>query len=187
MSSFFRNASPNERIYIQTQDLFSSMNIQCFFVGKSTLRLEQLQKAVDIATRVCPGSRLVYRKGAWLDSEKNPVVRSLEHDSFDGYNFDVLELRKNLLLLDGPPIEVLLVSGQTQGILFRMFHGIMDGKGALLWIENVFRALRGEEVIAIPSRHSDLSFIQELEHTKFNSLQFPAKKIISNTPKLSYQ
>ena len=187
MSSFFRNASPNERIYIQTQDLFSSMNIQCFFVGKSTLSLERLQMAVDYAAKVCPGSRLVYHKGKWLDSGKEPTVSNLEHDLFDGYNFDVLNLQKNLLLLDGPPIEVLLVSGKTQGILFRMFHGIMDGKGALIWIENVFRALRKEALIAIPSRHSDLSFIQELDHKKFNSLQFPAKKILPDAPKPSYQ
>ena len=163
------------------------MNIQCFFVGKSTLNVHQLQKAVDTATDVCPGSRLVYHKGKWLDSGKNPTVVQLVHDSFDGYNFDVLELKKNLLLLDGPPIEILLVSGKTQGILFRMFHGIMDGKGALLWIENVFRALRCEEVIAIPSRHSDLSFIKELDHKKFNSLQFPAKKILPDAPKPSYR
>lgn len=186
MNSFFRQASPNERVYIHAQELFSPLNIQCFFEGSGRLTATQLQKAVDTATEVCPGARLVYAKKKWLDSGQIPIVQEVENNLFDGYNFEVLELRTNLLHTKGPPIEVLLVSGRTYGILFRVFHGIMDGKGVLLWVENIFRALRGEEVVAIPSRHSDLSFIQELDYKKFNSLQFPSKKIMEDVSSIGY-
>jgi amino acid adenylation domain-containing protein len=45
-------------------------------------------------------------------------------------------------------------------IVFRAFHGVMDGRGALAWAGDVFRALRGEEPAGAPSRATDYSLLR---------------------------
>jgi amino acid adenylation domain-containing protein len=181
MKNYFRAASPNERIYIEAQKLFSPLYIQCLFQGESSLDLNDLSQAVKKVTAVCPGARLIYKKGKWIDSQLCPEVCELHCGAFDGYNVDVLKLNERVVdISEKPPIEVILLRGKTTGLLFRIFHGIMDGQGALLFIKNVFKALRQDAVIGIDSPHNDLTLLKEIGYKRSHDMGFPTKKILAN-------
>ncbi len=189
MENIFRKASPNERMYIEAQKNFSPLNIQILFEGEGDIDKSILINAVNKASDACTNSRLIYSKGKWIDSSKYPEVHVVHNKNFDGFNFEVLELDKRVLdITDKPAIEVIIIKGKINGILFRIFHGLMDGKGALLFIENVFNVLNNKEVEVIDSSYSDLTFLKTLDYKKFKSLGFPKLKILGNELKhLNYR
>ena len=39
----------------------------------------------------------------------------------------------------------------------------MDGKGALIWVENIFKALRKEPLTEAKSTETDLSFLKKMD------------------------
>jgi len=181
MASVYREASPNEKLYIASQKCFSPLNIQCVFEGKGSIVLPELKQAVRLAADHCPGAKLVYKNGFWIESDLYPKVFELTSDTFNGYNFEVLNLANQKMdVYTSPPIEVIVLKGKTQGLIFRIFHGLMDGKGALLWIENVFRALRGQAVMDMDSKHTDLSFLKTQSYTRYKSLHLPHINVFKN-------
>lgn len=130
---------------------------------------------------MCPGARLIYKKGKWIDSQLCPEVFELDCWAFDGYNFNILKLNERVMdISTKPPVEVILLRGKTTGLLFRIFHGIMDGQGALLFIKNVFRALRQDAVIRIDSPHNDLTLLKIIGYKRSHDMGFPTKKILAN-------
>ncbi|MEZ6019002.1 MAG: AMP-binding protein [Planctomycetota bacterium] len=86
---------------------------------------------------------------------------------FTGENFEAIaELNAKMDPLAGPTSEVILLRRDPAVLVFRVFHGTMDGKGALLWIEQVFRALRGEALAPILGTDTDASLVRRLPHRK---------------------
>jgi hypothetical protein len=51
-----------------------------------------------------------------------------------------------------PTSEVVLVRGTPTTVIMRACHAAMDGKGAMFWQRQIFRALRGEAVESATSR-----------------------------------
>ncbi|HEY0935903.1 MAG TPA: amino acid adenylation domain-containing protein, partial [Trebonia sp.] len=76
------------------------------------------------------------------DSGTPPAVR-VAAAGFDRDRLDSPLLRTPLARRDGPSCEVILVPGTPTSVIFRAHHAVMDGKGAFLWQQQVFRALRG--------------------------------------------
>jgi amino acid adenylation domain-containing protein len=117
--------------------------------GTGELDLAAVTEAVTIAGRATRVARLVRGRGQrWVDSGRVPQVRALDGASFDRETLSGLpELQRPLGCRRGQPTsEVVLLTGARPALVFRVEHVIADGKGVLLWAEQVFRALRGEEL-----------------------------------------
>ena len=108
-----------------------------------------LRRAVKIASDANPGTRLVHRgwlhKARLVDSRIDPPVREIDGRDWSGHSFEgVPSYRSPLPLKSGPTSDVILIHGEPLRVLFRGHHAIIDGQGLLMWIEDVFRVLRGE-------------------------------------------
>ncbi|WP_410641680.1 non-ribosomal peptide synthetase [Amycolatopsis sp. lyj-346] len=127
--------------------------IQIVVEGDGRIGHDELTRAVAVASEACPGARLARRDRTWVDTGVAPVVRSVPGAEFDRTKFSgVPELYQPLMRDgDGPTCEVLLITGDPCVVVFRAFHGVMDSKGVLLWLEDVFRVLRGEPPVGAPS------------------------------------
>ncbi|UGT42900.1 amino acid adenylation domain-containing protein [Nocardia yamanashiensis] len=167
MSSVFRRISPSERLYLAARDLQPHFLIQMVVQGVGALDPKLLQDAVDRASRVNPGARLVRSGEDWLAVSATPRVRVIANGVLD---YDHLS---DDAVLNGPiarpdylsePLncEVLLLTSETPTLIFRAFHGSMDAKGLQLWIADVFRALRGEQPVGAADPVSELEFAQRL-------------------------
>jgi amino acid adenylation domain-containing protein len=120
------------------------MEVQVCVEGDGVIDPAALTAAVDVASRACPGARLVRKGLRWVDSGQPPPVRVVEATGFGRTRLDSPLLRKQLSTLGQPACEVLLVPGTPTTVIFRAHP--MDGRGVMFWQQQVFRALRGEAV-----------------------------------------
>lgn len=139
------------------------MEIQLCVEGDGTIDPSALSTAVAAASQACPGARLVRHGRLWVDSGRPPDVRVADAAGFDRTRLDSPLLRTPLTGTKGTPLcEVLLVLGAPTTIIFRAHHAVMDGRGAMIWQRQVFRALRNESVEGAASRLNDTDVIMEI-------------------------
>jgi amino acid adenylation domain-containing protein len=133
--------------------------IQLFVEGDGELEPERLRRAAEAASAACPGTRLVRRGQRWVDSGVAPVVRVVDGDLIDRRTFAGAPDLHRPLTGDGEPTcEILLLTGAAPGVVFRGFHGALDGRGVVVWAAEVFRALRGEALSGAPDRLDETAF-----------------------------
>ncbi|HEX3782771.1 MAG TPA: non-ribosomal peptide synthetase [Pseudonocardiaceae bacterium] len=128
--------------------------IQIVVEGTGALDRRSVADAVATAARTCHGSRLTRRGERWIDSGRPPETREADGDRIDRSTFRDASALNRPLTGDGegPMSEVVLLTGARPALVFRVHHAVMDGKGALLWAREVFRALRGEPASGVDSR-----------------------------------
>ncbi len=158
-SNFSRKVSPFERIFLLLAMMDCPFSNQLVLEGKGTLDASRWENAVQAASEANPGSRLLYKGRSswaqWVDCGVTPPVRDFNgaHWSADGpegapFLSDPMPFR------DGHSCEVVLLSGDPARVVFRTLHATMDGGGTLVWVEDIFRALRGEPLIGQGSRQT---------------------------------
>lgn len=144
---YSRRISLTERSYLMAHLMAPPMAIQVFVEGRGALDPEQLAQAVAAASDACPGARAVRRGPNWVDGGKNPPVRVVDGTGLDRTGYDSALFRSPFDPAAGPNCEVLMLTGTPSTLVFRAFHAVMDGKGMMTWITEVFRALRGQEPV----------------------------------------
>ncbi|MER7678833.1 non-ribosomal peptide synthetase [Streptomyces sp. NPDC096934] len=148
-----------------------SNTVQYVVEGAGTMDASRLADAVARASEACPGSRLVRHGRRLVDGGVPPRVRVMEAGSFDARLLDSPALRHVLRSPDAT-FEVLLFpgggsvpdsAGASVTLVFRASHGVTDARGLMLWIEDVFRVLRGSEPEGAPSTLSRDEFLRDLD------------------------
>ncbi|MCT4607319.1 MAG: non-ribosomal peptide synthetase [Marinisporobacter sp.] len=169
---FKRDVSQNEKIYIQSQEIYTTLAIQFIIDFDGTLDKVKFQEAVKKAGDFCPGVRVSLKGNQWVDTQVTTPIFYRE-DDFDGYDFSKLRIFEKKIDVKRNPATEIYVLYSVNKIIFRAFHGAMDGQGALIWVKNIFRYLRGEDLIEAKSEETDLSFVKLVKGKKFdNGLKF---------------
>ncbi|WP_067801596.1 peptide synthetase [Nocardia beijingensis] len=157
---FRRKITPTERLYFCTRQVTPPFVMHIAVHGDGSLDPAALQAAVDVASAAAPGARLVRDGRDWVDSGLAATVRVVPGWSL---NYDALEHDAVLNSPIGPTpdrtTEVLLLTGAQTTVLFRAFHGVMDGMGLRLWVDDVFRALRGQRPVGAPDPVADAELV----------------------------
>ena len=135
-----------------------STEVQLCVEGDGAIDPAALSLAVAAASQACPGTRLMRRGQQWVDSGQPPDVQVTDAAHFDRTRLDSPLLRTPLACKGRSSCEVVLVRGAPTTVIFRAHPGVMDGRGVMLWLRQVFRALRGEAVEGADSRltHDDV-------------------------------
>ncbi len=155
VSPFARPVSPNEWLYLASP---VPLTIQLVVEGVGTIERGDLERAVAVAGDACPGSRLVRSGRTWVDSGVAPPVRS---GSVPGACSGAAGVDAAAV-----PMETTCDVLQADGtVVFRAGHGVMDGRGALRWATEVFRALRGEVASGATSPITDYALLDALGPT----------------------
>lgn len=170
--SYYRQLSPLEVTYLGTDTETHSPLVNQFIVEgmadeNGQFDLDAWQRANQQVADANPGIRLKL-KGLWGfkywdDAGPIPVVRQLnsEWDGKSSRGADML----------GTPInprtdavaQILLIPGNPALVIFRTHHGVTDGKGTLFWMEEIFRALRGEPLKGSEGRYVEWDIVSELD------------------------
>ncbi|MFQ6852596.1 amino acid adenylation domain-containing protein [Streptomyces sp. 35M1] len=162
-STYSRPVSPTETWFLVYPDSVPGV-IQIVVEGAGRIDPDELTRAVETASRDCPGARLTRQGMTWVDSGTAPAVRVLPADSFDPRTFAGTErLHSPLMGRDGgPTCEILLQPGEASDtLILRAFHAVMDGQGVRAWADDIFRVLRGEEPLGAPSRITECELIEQ--------------------------
>lgn len=159
---FRRPISPTELIYFPMRDLAPPFLMQLVVEGTGSIDPEALRRAVVTAAAANPGARLVREGRQWVDREVAPSVRVVEHT----LEYPALESDPVLTSPIGPTpdatVEVLLLTGSPTTLVFRVFHGVMDGMGMVMWATDVLRVLRGEEPVGAPDPIADAELVRKV-------------------------
>ncbi len=160
INPFERRISDNEWLYIRFQENFQQFNIQLVVSGNGHVSLADLETAVALASEIHPIARCVKKGKVWFDSGIAPVV--LSHAE----TVDTQTVLKHPVVKEIMPIEKATTRihsfNEGQLIVFQVFHGIMDGKGVLMFIKNVFHALNGRSLEALNFWGDEGQFIKPL-------------------------
>lgn len=157
---YSRKISPDEWVFLATPPGLG-VEIQFCVEGQGVIDPVALAAALAEVGERCPGTRLVRRGRRWVDSGVPPAVRVAEPDAFGRPRLGSALLSARLVRHGGPTCEVVLLLGTPTTVVFRAHHGVMDGKGVIFWLTQVFRALRGEAVAEATSRLSVAELMAE--------------------------
>jgi hypothetical protein len=162
-ATYRRPLSPSERSILAAEKLAWPVIMTRVVQGRGRLDLAELRTAVAVASATCPGARVVRRGNHWVDSGIAPPVRLVDNAPLDQRTFagpGSEGLHRRLDPVRGPNCEVLLFTAENSTVVFRVAHSIMDGKGLSLWVESVFRALRGESPIRADSPATEMTLLK---------------------------
>ncbi|MFC9895712.1 peptide synthetase [Nocardia sp. NPDC127579] len=161
--TFRRPISPTERMYFPMRDLAPPFLMQLVIPGTGGIDAERLRQAVEVAARACPGARLIRRGKNWIDSGIAPTVRVVAGHAVADPN---LEADPVLTSPIGPSaastVEILLLTGSPTTLVFRVFHGVMDGMGMVLFATSVLRVLRGDAPEEFPDPVADAELVRRI-------------------------
>ncbi|MEW6079549.1 MAG: hypothetical protein AB1724_17215 [Thermodesulfobacteriota bacterium] len=123
--------------------------IEVVVEGVGAIDVDALRQAVAAASRANPGTRLIARGNLHatrlVDTGITPPIRQIDGSRWSGKSAEGLSFyRFPLPIRSGPTCDVILMTGPVTRIMFRGHHTVIDGQGLMMWIEDVFRVLRGE-------------------------------------------
>jgi len=175
--SYRRRLSPYERLWIAAQTSCGFTMVE----GQGKLSAQKLRAAVDIATAANPGSRLTLKGigpwSYWEESAVPPSIEEVDGSDWDGWSMDGAPFSDQAHMdpKASPSTSYVLIHGPTTRLVQRTHHATMDGLGALTYLQDVFRALRGEAVIGASGTETDLDLARRLGGRKhqidFNCLK----------------
>jgi len=138
--------------------MLSAFSQPAFWEGTGYFDPPKWREAVKIASEANPGSRVVVKGvtafARLVDTGRTPPVHEADGSSWDGLSPEgaPARLQETLCPFEGPSAEVVLIHGNPLRVVFRTLHAIMDGRGTLTWVEDIFRCLRGEAPLGSDSR-----------------------------------
>ncbi|MFG2713600.1 non-ribosomal peptide synthetase [Streptomyces goshikiensis] len=160
--------SPTERLYLAAGDPRGAMALRIVIEGEGLPDPDELRAALARAADTCPGSRLVLKGRLWQADGPPPRLRhTAPADPGRGVPDPEL-LTGHTRRTDPPGCEVLVVPGTDPArstLVFSASHALMDGHGALLWVREVFRALRGETARPAHAPETDHGLLRRLGST----------------------
>ncbi|PKN52684.1 MAG: hypothetical protein CVU55_05490 [Deltaproteobacteria bacterium HGW-Deltaproteobacteria-13] len=159
---YTRKVSLNEKIWISADRVFHPFVNRLMIEGNGTIDAHILRSAVEAASEANPGSRIVLGgipgRARWIDSGATPRITEVDGSGWSGFSSEgapfLLETFPHVS--KGPLCEVMLIQGTPLRICFRTHHAIMDGRGTMHWIEDIFRAMRNEPLIGSSSTLTDM-------------------------------
>ncbi|RKE20498.1 hypothetical protein [Streptomyces sp. TLI_171] len=152
--AYTRRISQIERGYLNANATGTPQLIQMVIEGAGHLDPAELADAVRRSTAVNPGLA-VRRKGPnWRAEAELPPITELPADA----GFDHPFFHRDLDVVAGPVCELGLSTGAVTRLVVRASHIVTDGRGLRYWIEDLFRALRGEDPVGADSTVDDAHF-----------------------------
>lgn len=160
---YVRYVSPYERLWLVLHEIHHCQ-FGCVLVGSGAFDVAAFRAAADRAAAANPAIRVRYRGflgfSRWVDSGIPPEVKLLPPSDWDGKSERGAEfLNQRLDPLGGGPIAQILIvpclDGKTR-FVFQVLHAATDGRGLDQWVEDVFRAMRGDPLKGSSTRLRDV-------------------------------
>ncbi|GLW73232.1 hypothetical protein Kpho02_55310 [Kitasatospora phosalacinea] len=152
--AYTRRISQIERGYLNANATGTPQLIQMVIEGEGRIDPAELADAVRRSTAANPGLA-VRRKGAnWRAEGALPPITELPAEAGYAHPF----FHRDLDVVTGPVCELGLANGPVTRLVVRASHIVTDGRGLRYWIEDLFRALRGEPLLGADSTVDDTHF-----------------------------
>jgi hypothetical protein len=191
--SKFRKLSVVEPSYLGNDTKVASPYVNQFFVeGKGAISKAQVEDAVKKAQIANPGINLTL-KGRWAWrywalNESPPEV--FEYDgAWQGNSSENAEVINQAFDARKDTLSSITLFSNIQNsssgidfkILFKIHHAVCDGMATLHWMHEVFRALRGEELLGSKTDKCELDIIKREQYPKSEQLLTESKPVFAKS------
>lgn len=156
-----RKISDSEWLYIYFHEMYNDFCIQIVVEGNGKIDEFELKSAVKKVSAINNFVRAKKNGLYWVDSGKSPevILHScdlsvfLEHTNSNKY---VSKLNESVSCIHYFP--------KSGHLLFQVFHGVMDGRGVLNFIQNIFKALNKQTaLVVLNSNTNDKQFVKSIK------------------------
>ena len=156
-----RPLTPIERLYLAAEKSSGPVAIQFLCQGEGELSIGELEMAVAIVAKSSSGTMLDKKGRLWIPSSRATPIKVIE------------SLDYSPPLAPGSSEILFLRQEQRLSLLFRVHHTLMDAQGVLLWMRNIFKALRNEALTPTNFIMTDESFLNEQSLVKKRQASLP--------------
>lgn len=173
MADKVRKISCNELLYIDMQELTNSYAIQFAFTVEKIKDINKVEKAVNETIKNNYGSN-VYLKNNWYYIQEEPLkIEKRELDEQDLYNSDFFREKLNP---KNESVKVYYIKNKKDNkyyLVFKFLHSAMDGKGTLMFVQNVMNSLKKSELLKCANNITDREFVKTKNYYKKSEPKFP--------------
>jgi len=145
-----RDVCLNSRFYIAAHETFPAFFLLYLFEGSGDLDQESWERAVAIASSADSSPRMILQRylnfSRFVDSGITPPVHVIDAKQWQAYGSEYSDTLNRFSPRTNPMTEVYLIKGDPPRVAIRAHHAVMDGRGVMTFAEDIFRALRGEDV-----------------------------------------
>ena len=189
LHNYRRKISDTEWGYIILNYKKALSVIQIVIEGIGDIETDKLKSAASHVNQCFPDSTLGIVNKEWVTKFNIPDVKKIRAFGWDGFNFEDERVNKSVFQKKMNPFRdslcsiVIIDRGHSlYSVVFRIFHGIMDGQGALLYIKSIMMQLRGEQIKKTNWIKSDIEFLANINATNFpNKLSFNQKSLFRSS------
>jgi hypothetical protein len=152
--------------------------------GHGDIDAAELQKAINNASAVNPGSHLKLRGDSftarWSADGEFAQVREINNSEWDGRSSKGASFiyAKPLLIRQGISCELIIARNNTLNksfLIFRNLHAVMDGIGCMHFLREVFRSLKGEPLLGSNASFKETDLMQFVGGLKNEQANFKLK------------
>lgn len=171
-----RKVSCNELLYLDMQDLTNSYAIQFVFkIGKLS-NIQKIEEAINnviknnIGSYVRLKNKSYYSKYNYLKIEE----RNIKEEDF--YNSSIFREKIDIKKESIKAYYIKNSYDESEYLVFKFLHSVMDGKGSLLFIENFKKYLNNETLIKCNNFITDKEFLKDKKYYKKSISKIPTIK-----------
>lgn len=158
-----------EEMYADVQDVSNSYTVHNIIEYSNAIGYDKLNNAFREAISYCNGVCVRKKGNYWISSDDKINLEEITFETYDNYinnKFFNEVLDYKLESLKGYVIH--FRDSKKSLIVFRFFHGVIDGKGAILLMENFLKALNKMELVQCTNQYNILDLIDK---NKFKKLK----------------
>ena len=159
---YVRKISCNELLYADMQEVFHAYASQYVMKIKKLKSKEALERAINEAIQFNSGTNVLLKGKSFYDAEKPIELKSIKITGNDFWNSSFFEEKINLN--NNSILAYLVTYRKDKYFVLKISHTAMDGKGGLLFINNIFRHLNGEPMEHYDNLLTDRQLVKSLPH-----------------------
>ncbi|QMT60256.1 non-ribosomal peptide synthetase [Legionella sp. PC997] len=170
-----RSITPSEKLYIAGDAMNHSFSLQLVLEMDSEVDVPSLNKAIVRASDANPyvhlqaGLRVIHSIWYKIPDELVDLntVQVIEME-WDGHNIQDLSLfHGHKFVPSYPGTQITYIKGERHFLVFRAFHGVMDGMGLYHWVKDIFRSWNKQPLEGTNCTMTDYEFLSEKRKTEY--------------------
>ncbi len=176
---FVRKISENELMYLDMQDLTTTFTIQYIFEYENKINTDILEQAILKTQKKYPALFVKANSDNWVinDTQTNIRIETIDSD----YIFDSPIFSEKLNSKESTFEVINLITKSSNYLIFKLSHSVFDGKGALLFLENIFDEINNIEGKDCSNSINDEDFLDNLQYSN-KLIDFSKSFHLKNTP-----
>lgn len=161
-----RKISCNELLYVDMQDLTNSYSIQYIFETQEIKNIRKIEEAINVVKNNNYGSNIYLKNKTYYIQDSYIPIEKIEVNKENIYDSSFFKEKTDYKKESIKVYHLYNKFNNKQYLIFKFLHSTMDGKGTLMFVQNVMKYLQNKELIKCDNTITDKEFLNSLKTYK---------------------